>query len=293
MDSLQISGKLYISLSRAAKEHGYTPDAIEELVRTGKIKGQKVGGAWFAEVQSLTAYFSENKDSKRAPISKIERKSEQAGEALKPKQPVRRVDAVAPAPVSTRPEQANVQKEETQNRKPIKASEEEHAPKNEDLLQSGKKETEIVHSTQKAEPVFRIQPVVREPKVKVTFPRTERPLLTYIKEEATEPELLQMPEAVAEEEPEVHHIPILRVSAPSFKTPTDIPPIPHAPPISSPDVKEKVIAFRESSVAVTQAPRRTKNLFRRAIMFILLGIAIVVVTVCISLFYAHTALYAA
>lgn len=58
MDELEISGKRYISSRRAAKQHGYHSDYIGQLVRAGKVDGQKVGRAWYVDEESLKAYFS-------------------------------------------------------------------------------------------------------------------------------------------------------------------------------------------------------------------------------------------
>lgn len=58
MDELEISGKRYISTRRAAREHGYHSDYMGQLIRAGKVAGQKVGRAWYIDEGSLTAYFS-------------------------------------------------------------------------------------------------------------------------------------------------------------------------------------------------------------------------------------------
>lgn len=57
MDELEISGKRYISARRAAKENKYTPDYIGQLIRGQKLKGQKVGRAWYVSEESLRAYL--------------------------------------------------------------------------------------------------------------------------------------------------------------------------------------------------------------------------------------------
>jgi hypothetical protein len=57
MDELVLEGKKHISARRAAKEHGYASDYIGQLIRSGKIKGQKVGKAWFVEEESLSSYL--------------------------------------------------------------------------------------------------------------------------------------------------------------------------------------------------------------------------------------------
>jgi hypothetical protein len=60
MDELEISGKRYISSRRAGKEHKYHPDYIGQLVRAGKVEGQKVGRAWYVDADSLTRYLSQD-----------------------------------------------------------------------------------------------------------------------------------------------------------------------------------------------------------------------------------------
>lgn len=74
MDELKISGKRYISSRRAAKEHGYHSDYIGQLIRGGKVVGQKVGRSWYVEEASLLAYFNEEKTTttKQAPKEKKE-----------------------------------------------------------------------------------------------------------------------------------------------------------------------------------------------------------------------------
>lgn len=58
MDEIELDGKKFISARRAAKEHGYAPDYIGQLIRGGKLVGRKVGRGWFVELSSLEAYFS-------------------------------------------------------------------------------------------------------------------------------------------------------------------------------------------------------------------------------------------
>ncbi len=57
MDELQISGKRFISSRRIARENGYTSDYIGQLIRGGKITGQKVGRAWYVEAASFDKYL--------------------------------------------------------------------------------------------------------------------------------------------------------------------------------------------------------------------------------------------
>lgn len=56
MDTLQISGKRYISTRKAAKDNGYHSDYIGQLIRSGKVKGQKVGRSWYVLEESFVSY---------------------------------------------------------------------------------------------------------------------------------------------------------------------------------------------------------------------------------------------
>jgi hypothetical protein len=71
MDELEISGKRYISSRRAGKEHKYHPDYIGQLVRAGKVNGQKVGRAWYVDADSLARYLSQDLGP-REPIQAIQ-----------------------------------------------------------------------------------------------------------------------------------------------------------------------------------------------------------------------------
>lgn len=57
MDELQISGKRFISSRRLARDNGYTADYLGQLIRGGKIVGQKVGRAWYVEATSFDAFL--------------------------------------------------------------------------------------------------------------------------------------------------------------------------------------------------------------------------------------------
>lgn len=56
MDELLLSGKKHISARRAAKENGYASDYIGQLIRAGKLRGQKVGRAWYVDDDSLRSF---------------------------------------------------------------------------------------------------------------------------------------------------------------------------------------------------------------------------------------------
>lgn len=71
MDELEISGKRYISTRRAAKEHKYHSDYIGQLIRAGKVQGQKVGRSWYVGADSLTAYFGKEAPERVSAIREV------------------------------------------------------------------------------------------------------------------------------------------------------------------------------------------------------------------------------
>jgi len=73
MDELEISGRRYISSRIAAKEHKYHADYIGQLVRGGKVAGQKVGRAWYVDAESLAEYLGKEVPA-RGPM-KVEPKA--------------------------------------------------------------------------------------------------------------------------------------------------------------------------------------------------------------------------
>ena len=58
MDELQISGRRFISSRRIARDNGYHTDYIGQLIRGGKIKGQKVGRTWYVDAITFDVYLS-------------------------------------------------------------------------------------------------------------------------------------------------------------------------------------------------------------------------------------------
>ncbi|MGH7141199.1 MAG: hypothetical protein ACREGH_01005 [Minisyncoccia bacterium] len=70
MDELTISGKRYISSRRAAKEFHYHADYIGQLIRAGKLQGQKVGRTWYVSATSLEEHFG--KGASEQPVPKGE-----------------------------------------------------------------------------------------------------------------------------------------------------------------------------------------------------------------------------
>lgn len=89
MDALQISGKWYISSRRAAKEYGYHSDYIGQLIRSGKVKGQKVGRSWYVLADSLSEYLgTEGKEETIAKIVPEKKPAEKAVSHSPAEQPV-------------------------------------------------------------------------------------------------------------------------------------------------------------------------------------------------------------
>lgn len=62
----------WISVTEAAKLSGYHPDRIRELIREGKIKGQKIITVWQVSQESVLAYVRgvEKRGAKRGPKPK-------------------------------------------------------------------------------------------------------------------------------------------------------------------------------------------------------------------------------
>ena len=71
MDELQISGKRFISSRRLARDHGYTADYLGQLIRGGKVSGQKVGRAWYVDAASFDAYLGGEKTLAELPEEKV------------------------------------------------------------------------------------------------------------------------------------------------------------------------------------------------------------------------------
>ncbi len=57
MDHLEVGGKTYISVRRASEISGYNPDYLGQLCRGGKVRGTRVGRAWFIDSESLRAHM--------------------------------------------------------------------------------------------------------------------------------------------------------------------------------------------------------------------------------------------
>lgn len=68
MDELEILGKRYISTRRAAKDNKYHSDYIGQLIRAGKVEGQKVGRSWYVGADSLADYLGKEAPAKTSTL---------------------------------------------------------------------------------------------------------------------------------------------------------------------------------------------------------------------------------
>ena len=98
MDELEISGRRYISSRRAAKEHKYHSDYIGQLIRGGKVEGQKVGRAWYVDAESLATYLSKEKGTGALSVEEmvlpvVEKKVPEIAAELEPVEPTATVVA--------------------------------------------------------------------------------------------------------------------------------------------------------------------------------------------------------
>ena len=170
MDALQISGKWYISSRRAAKEHGYHADYIGQLVRTGKVKGQKVGRSWYVLADSLSDYLEKEAG---VPEPKAAPKKKSAERATAPK----KAETKASPPVHEEDEE---EEEEAENQVEELQTEVEHEPTPETNI------AEIIAPSSVEQP-----PSLPQRNVQAEPARKEHPLLTYLHDE--EPELPAVP----------------------------------------------------------------------------------------------------
>ena len=171
MDELQISGKRFISSRRAAKDNGYTTDYIGQLIRAGKVRGQKVGRAWYVEADSFSSYL----ENGHTPEPVVESSQEEIqGQTVE--SPVAEIEAPAPVVVESAPEpveEISVEVKETEGAKeePIVVRIAEPVRENEIL-----KETVVEKNSETVE-----EPVEAPVVVKIRKARTEG--LTYITSE--------------------------------------------------------------------------------------------------------------
>ncbi|MEK7068558.1 MAG: hypothetical protein AAB964_01950 [Patescibacteria group bacterium] len=71
MDELELSGRPHISAKRAAREHRYHSDYIGQLIRSGKVAGQKVGRSWYVDIESLGHYLKGEPQSAPAQAAPV------------------------------------------------------------------------------------------------------------------------------------------------------------------------------------------------------------------------------
>lgn len=63
-DEMVIEGKTYISSKRAAQISGYAQDYIGQLARGGAIDGQRVGGLWFVNLDSIQDHQTKSEEER-------------------------------------------------------------------------------------------------------------------------------------------------------------------------------------------------------------------------------------
>lgn len=88
MDELEISGKRYISTRRAGKDYKYHSDYIGQLIRGGKVVGQKVGRAWYVDAESLATYLKEEGLATPAQIKAVASTASRPQEVAKAPEPI-------------------------------------------------------------------------------------------------------------------------------------------------------------------------------------------------------------
>ncbi len=81
MDELQISGKRFISSRRIARDNSYTSDYIGQLIRGGKVVGQKVGRAWYVDAISFDIFLGG--EGQVQPVQQIQPEQQVQIETLK------------------------------------------------------------------------------------------------------------------------------------------------------------------------------------------------------------------
>lgn len=73
-DHILINGVSYISARKAAREFGYTPDYVGQLVRNSKVKGHTFSRTLYISEKSLVVYAEKAKEEKG--VRAKERKTE-------------------------------------------------------------------------------------------------------------------------------------------------------------------------------------------------------------------------
>jgi hypothetical protein len=204
MDELQISGKRFISSRRIAKENGYNTDYIGQLIRGGKIKGQKVGRTWYVDAATFDAYLGE--ESTQEPVSKkssgllSESQPDSAGQTFSQPVPVATDSVAEPEPTVQKTEPV----EEAAVEEPAPAVQKIEIKIHEPEVKKAEKQEEVSIPVRKIVPM----PPVR-PQIKVTRGITTAGGLRYVADdEPLLPEIDPQPE-------QPRHVPMTSVmSAP-------------------------------------------------------------------------------
>ena len=126
MDELQISGKRYISSRRIARENGYTADYIGQLIRGGKVAGQKVGRAWYVDAASFDAFLGQEPVRQVQPVQPEQPvpSEESAAPSVEVTPVVEPVPVIDPVPVviETKEEKPEENQQEKQEEQPVRVT---------------------------------------------------------------------------------------------------------------------------------------------------------------------------
>jgi hypothetical protein len=71
-ESITIQGIEYVPSPAAARDVGLVADYVGRLCRMGKVRGIKIGSAWYADMASLNAYLIDqayHKEVRRADLA--------------------------------------------------------------------------------------------------------------------------------------------------------------------------------------------------------------------------------
>ncbi|MDE2213297.1 MAG: hypothetical protein KGJ34_02075 [Patescibacteria group bacterium] len=282
MDALQISGKWYISARRAAKENGYHSDYIGQLVRSGKVKGTKVGRAWYVLADSFTDYLSIADVQEKKEAQMPYRKEEKEARVETPEPPTNDYVEVAP--------------------KTTLASAVLPKPMHEVLPQSPIEK--IVLPPHEAKKEVRIStPLPRRaaeavsiPEVVKDLPKREHQLMTYLKEEEDESDSKPTISEEVKSTPVISnpssasrdiHIPI-RIE--ENKVVAEISPA--TPPVrKAPEIRVSKSQAVEVLPTLTPIYKKKGRKALSVIILILLGILVLGGTVAVSLYHPYLLTY--
>ena len=62
---IKLGGTTFYSTGELSKVSGITPQTIRKYLKSGKLKGKKVGGSWFVTESSLKKFFGNDKEENK------------------------------------------------------------------------------------------------------------------------------------------------------------------------------------------------------------------------------------